>query len=406
MINRFYSGYIGSFKGLRKEVWWLALVTLINRAGSMVVPFLSLYLSSDLGFNLKNVGWVMSVFGLGSVVGAWLGGKLTDKWGFYPVIFWSLFLSGIMFIGLQFIHSFAGFCMGIFFLMIVADAYRPAVYVAINTYSRPENRTRSVTLIRLAINLGFSAGPAAGGLIITLVSYTGLFWADGLTCMAAAVLFINVLDKWQTRKDTDQVQKTGNISPYRDVPYLLFLLIVLLTGAAFLQYFSTMPLYYRNIHSLSEDAIGFLMAINGMLIFLIEMPLIKFFESRLSRYTILIISTSLFAFSFLLLNLTPWNGILVTGMCIMTFGEMLNFPFLNRFALDRSEHGKSGDYMALFTMAFSVAHIIGHNSGMHLVDRYGYRITWYIMIGVLLTAALLIIWLRQILQKEGVGQKI
>ena len=83
----------------------------------MVIPFMSLYLTSDLGFSLKHVGWTMSVFGLGSVIGAWLGGRLTDKIGYYPVVFWSLFLSGFMFISLQFIQSFIGFCIGIFLLI-------------------------------------------------------------------------------------------------------------------------------------------------------------------------------------------------------------------------------------------------------------------------------------------------
>ena len=137
----------------------------------MVIPFMSLYLTSDLGFSLKHVGWTMSVFGLGSVIGAWLGGRLTDKIGYYPVVFWSLFLSGFMFISLQFIQSFIGFCIGIFLLMVVADTLRPAIYVALNAYSKPVNRTRSVTLIRLAINLGFSLGPAAGGIIIATSGY-------------------------------------------------------------------------------------------------------------------------------------------------------------------------------------------------------------------------------------------
>ena len=151
--------YMNSFKGLRKEVWWLALITFINRSGTMVIPFLSLYLTADLGFTKEQTGWIMSAFGLGSLIGSWIGGKLTDRLGYYPVMFFTLTLSGLMFIGLQFIKSFEGFVAGIFFLMVIADGFRPAMYVAIGTYSRPENRTRSVTLIRLAINLGFSAGP-------------------------------------------------------------------------------------------------------------------------------------------------------------------------------------------------------------------------------------------------------
>ncbi|MGB5460907.1 MAG: MFS transporter, partial [Eudoraea sp.] len=97
-----YNSYINSFKGLSKEVWWLSLITLINRAGTMVIPFLSLYLTQDLGFTLENVGIIMSCFGLGSLIGSWLGGKLTDLFGSYQVMLVSLILTGILFITLQY----------------------------------------------------------------------------------------------------------------------------------------------------------------------------------------------------------------------------------------------------------------------------------------------------------------
>ena len=156
-MKKIFHNYINTFRGLSREVWWLSLITLINRAGTMVIPFLSLYLTKNLGFTLSDVGWIMSFFGLGSVVGTWLGGKLTDKIGYYKVMLVSLFLTGVLFVLLQFITTFQGFCAGIFLVMLVADAFRPAMFVALSAYSKPENKTRSVTLIRLAINLGFSA---------------------------------------------------------------------------------------------------------------------------------------------------------------------------------------------------------------------------------------------------------
>lgn len=132
----------------------------------MVVPFLSLYLTKDMGLSLEQVGWIMSSFGAGSVVGSWLGGKLADRLGFYDVMIGALLTSGVAFLVLQYVHGFLPFCVGIFVLLLLSDAFRPAMFVAIRAYAGPESRTRAVTLIRLAINLGFSLGPAVGGLII------------------------------------------------------------------------------------------------------------------------------------------------------------------------------------------------------------------------------------------------
>ena len=100
-MRKLYNNYISTFRGLSVEVWWLSLITFINRSGTMVIPFLSLYLNKSLNISLPDIGWIMSFFGLGSVIGTWLGGKLTDKIGYYKVMLGSLFLTGILFIGIS-----------------------------------------------------------------------------------------------------------------------------------------------------------------------------------------------------------------------------------------------------------------------------------------------------------------
>ena len=378
-MKKLFNNYINTFDGLSKEVWWLSLITLINRAGTMVIPFLSLYLTEDLGFTLSNVGTVMTAFGLGSVLGSWLGGKLTDKIGYYKIMVFSLFISGFMFIGLQYLKTIYTLSLGIFALMIVADMFRPAMFVALSAYSKPENKTRSVTLIRLAINLGFSAGPAIGGLIIVGLGYGGLFWVDGITCIAATFVLINVLNPKKARVQ-DQIKVDNPYSAYKDKPFIIFLFALFLFGFIFLQYFSTMPLYYRSEHHLSELQIGLLLGANGFFIFLLEMPLIKYLENtRFAKTSLILFGAFLTATSFLILNFSSWSGILIFGMFLMTVGEMIAFPFANAFALQQAKKGNQGEYMALYSIAFSFAHIFGHKTGMELVERVGFDNTWYIM---------------------------
>ncbi|HLV38926.1 MFS transporter [Xanthomarina sp.] len=396
-----FNNYINTFKGLSSEVWWLALVTLVNRAGTMVIPFLSLYLTESLHFTLGEVGWVMSAFGLGSVFGAWLGGKLTDKIGYYKVMVRSLLSTGVLFIGLQYLNSFASFCVGIFIIMLVADMFRPAMFVALSAHSKPENKTRSVTLIRLAINLGFSAGPAIGGLIITSISYRGLFIADGLTCILATFLLIKVLNPKKV-KTLDPVINQNPQSAYKDKAFWIFLVAMSLFGIIFLQYFSTMPLYYKDIHKLSEFKIGLLLGLNGFFIFVFEMPLIKWLEhTKYTKPGLMIFGALLTLISFLVLDLTAWVGILVIGMLLMTVGEMIAFPFSNSFALQRAKKGNQGEYMALYTIAFSVAHIFGHNTGLHLVARYGFNITWGVMAILGLICVGLLYYLKRYLKSKN-----
>lgn len=399
-MKTLFKNYLSTFNGLSKEVWWLALITFINRSGTMVIPFLSLYLTDDLEFTFTDVSWIMSAFGFGSVAGTWIGGKLTDSIGYYKVMVRSLLSTGFLFIALQFLNTFTSICIGIFLVMVVADTFRPAMFVAMSVYSKPENKTRSVTLIRLAINLGFSAGPAIGGLIITAFGYGGLFWLDGITCILATLLLIKVLNP-RVAKPVDNIVVENPVSVYKDKPFWIFFIAMFIFGVIFLQYFSTIPLYYKDVHFLNEFEIGLLLGLNGLFIFILEMPLIKWLEqSSFTKIGLMLFGLVLTAISFYVLNLTSWMGILVIGMLFMTVGEMIAFPFSNAFAMDRAKKGNQGEYLSMYVMSFSIAHIFGHNIGLRLIDNLGYNNTWYIMVGLGFIGVLLLMYLKRSIKYE------
>lgn len=399
-MNKLFTNYINTFKGLSTEVWWLSLITLINRAGTMVIPFLSLYLKESLHFSEGNIGWILSFWGLGSFVGTWLGGKLTDSFGYYKVMFMSLMLTGLSFVLLQYITSFEGLCAGIFLVMLVADIFRPAMFVALSAYSKPENKTRSVTLIRLAINLGFSAGPTVGGLIITGMGYQGLFWVDGITCMLAAILLIQVLHPKKARI-LDAIKVEDPVSVYKDSAFWVFFIAMFIFGFTFMQYFSTMPLYYKDIGQLTELEIGLLMGFNGFFIFVFEMPLINWLvNAKKSKIKLVALGLFLLAISFIVLNITNWVGILIIGMLLMTIGEMVAFPFSNSFSLERSKKGNQGEYMAMYAISFSLASIFSHNAGMQMIEKFGYPFTWNFMTVLALIGVATLLILLKILKRE------
>ena len=404
-MYKLYTQYMDNYRGLSREIWLLSLVTFINRAGTMVVLFLSIYLEDEKGFTLPEVGWIMTSFGVGSLAGTWVGGKLTDRIGFYQVITISLFLAGLGFVGLQYLDTFYGLCLGVFTLIFVADAYRPAIFVACDTYSKPANVTRSIALVRLAINLGFIIGPVAGGIIIARINYTALFWIDGITCILAAILiFILLKPKKVREKVVEEVVVKEGVSPYRNKTYMLFFLIMVLNSMTFVLYFSLLPLYYKNAYFLSEDLIGLLLVINAVIIVAAEMPLVGWLERiQMSKVMATFWGIIFLALSFLVLNFSSWVGILVIGMVLMTIGEMIGSPFANALALEMSPKGRKGSYMGLYSMSFSISHIVGHNGGMNMVDSFDWEFTWYAIFGLLMVVALMTLGLgRRIKNKKSI----
>ena len=409
MFKKAIQKYLNNFTGFSREIWILAIITFINRAGTMVLPFLSKYLKEDLGFSYSQVGWIMVSFGFGSMLGSWLGGKLSDKIGFYKVMVFSLFTSGLMFFGLQKITSFEGLMVAIFLIMVVADMFRPAMFVSLAAYAKPENRTRALTLVRLAINLGFAAGPALGGLIIMNIGYEGLFWIDGASCIIAILIFWYLVKEKQKSSylNKDQPGEILTASVFRDGPFWIFLTACLITGILFFQLFTTLPLYHKEQFDLTEFQSGLLLTLNGIVIFLLEMPIVNYIEkNKLNKVKIITIGTFAMAMSILLLLFNIWAGILIIMIIFMTIGEMFAFPFSNSFALSRAPKGHEGRYMAIFTMSYSLAHILSAKTGMTIIDNYGYQANWLFMGTLGIIGALLCYWVMILVKKENQTKKI
>lgn len=383
MFKNAFRKYIDNFRGFRREVWILTLVTFINRAGTMVLPFLSKYLNDDLHFSYEQIGNILVCFGIGSMVGSWLGGKLSDKIGFYKIMVFSLFVSGLMFFGLQYVTSYIGLCIAVFSIMVVADMFRPAMFVSLGAYAKPENRTRALTLVRLAINLGFAAGPALGGLIIMNIGYKGLFWADGATCILAISIFwllVKEKKKPAESKEAKALLEANRESVFKDRPFWIFLFMCVITGVLFFQLFTTIPLYHKKQFDLNELQTGLLLTLNGILIFFMEMPVVSYIErNKLNKVKVVTIGCLLMTISLFLLLINFWAGILIIMMLFMTVAEMFAFPFSNSFAMSRAPKGHEGRYMAIFTMSFSAAHILSAKIGMGVVAAYGYQMNWLFM---------------------------
>jgi predicted MFS family arabinose efflux permease len=402
MLKTAFSRYINSFRGFRREIWILTLITFINRAGTMVLPFLSKYLKEDLEFSYGEVGWIMVCFGLGSMLGSYLGGKLSDSIGFYKVMVFSLFVSGLMFFALQFITSFAGLCIAMFVIMTVADMFRPAMFVSLGAYAKPENRTRALTLVRLAVNLGFAAGPALGGLIIMNIGYNGLFWVDGASCIIAISIFwLLVKEKKKAADKNTFVDDLPVKSVYKDRPFWVFLIVSFITAMIFFQLFTTLPLYHQEQYDLTEFQTGLLMTLNGFLIFLLEMPIVNYFDrKKVNKIKIVLFGSLCMAMSFYVLLYNVWAGVLLINILFLTFGEMFAFPFSNAFALSRAPRGQEGRYMAFYTMSFSLAHIMSSKTGMEVIDYYGYQINWMVMGTLGLIAVGCSIWVMKMVREE------
>lgn len=392
--------YLDNFKDFPKEIWILTLITFINRAGTMVIPFLSKYMKENLQFTYSEIGWVMVFFGIGSIIGTWLSGKLSDKIGFYKVMVFSLFASGIVFILLQYATTFEELCIGILVLTSIADMFRPAMLVCLKTFTEKEDRARAYSLTRAAINLGFLFGPVLGGLIIMQLGYEYIFYVDGVTCILAIIVFMIFVKEKKIPVKLHKLDKPKvKVSVMKDRPFMLHLIICLITGILFFQIFTTLPLYHKERFDMTEFDSGLLLSLNGLLILLFELPIVNYVSrKKINNHKVISLGLLLMGTSFLLL-LLPFEAVLIPMMFFMTCGVMLTFPFANSFAMDRS-HRQEGKYMAAFTMSYSFAHILSAKTGMEIIHNFDYESNWLFMAGLGIAGTVLVFLLSKMVEKE------
>ena len=377
--------YKRAYGGLSKGTWWLSLVMLVNRSGTMVVPFMTMYLTQHYGFSIEKAGFVMSLFGLGAIVGSLVGGKLVDTVGYYYVQLFALIFGGIMFIILGQVHSYTGICICTFILAVLNESFRPANTVAIAHYSKEENRTRSYSLNRLAVNLGWAAGGALGGIIASF-NYNWLFWVDGITNILGAILLYLTLSPTRNAETEARTKekKAATISVYKDNIYLYFVVLVFLFSLCFFQLFTTIPVFFKEEFHLSVLFIGIIMAINGLIIALFEMIIIFSLEGRRPSLHYIAFGVLLVAAAFVLLNFPAGNYSLIAllSMLLLTFGEIFAMPFMNAYWISRTLQSNRGQYAALYSVAWAGAQTIGPYAGSLVAGHYGYKTLWFMIGGV------------------------
>lgn len=355
----------------------------------MVIPFMTMYATQKLHYSIVQAGFLMALFGAGSIVGAYFGGRMTDKIGFYAIQLIALFGGGIMFIVLGYLESYAALCLGSFSLSVINESFRPANSSAIAYYSKPENRVRSYSLNRLSINLGWAFGGAIGGFLAGH-NYHLLFWVDGLTNIAAGIFLMSVLPvpiglKAFVAKNK-QISNKGD-SAYKDKSYLTFIIYTVLFAFCFFQMFTILPVYLKTQLQLTEQSIGLLMAINGMIIAVVEMVLVYTLEARKKPLLYMRIGVWMVAISYGLYNILSGHFLVaLTCMLIITIGEMLAMPFMNSYWTGRSSEHNRGQYAALYTMAWGTAQIAAPSIGGFVADRFGYPTLWWAVFVVAIIA--------------------
>ncbi|CAH0270283.1 MULTISPECIES: MFS transporter [unclassified Pedobacter] len=387
MFKLIFNTYKTSFSGLSRETWLLSIVMMFNRCGSMAVPFMGLYVTQSLHRSEMDAGLIITLFGVGSILGSATGGKLTDMIGFRPVQILSSIVGGLLFILFSTITHFYSLCILTVVISFFSEAFRPANFTAVAHYAAEGTITRSYSLNRLAVNIGWSVGISLAG-IIASINYKLLFIVEGGVSIIVGLLILSFLPQVKDfiKKAKENASNMVILKPWEDTFFVKFILLTtVFITCAFLM-FRVVPVFFKEQWHIDEFQIGIIIGINGAVIALFEMIMINKIEAKRSPMFFIIVGAVLFAVSYIILSAPVSFHIAAAILTIVVFtcGEMLTLPFINTIVISRSNEHNRGLYAAGYTLSWSCAQVFGPYFGFLIAKNFGYNWLWIGLAAMLL----------------------
>ncbi|GGP14860.1 MFS transporter [Nonomuraea glycinis] len=375
-----------SFGGLPRPFWALWGGTLVNRLGTMVMPFTGVYLTQARGLSIAAAGLVMALFGAGSLVSQLLAGVLADRIGRRATLSGGMLATAAAMLALGYSTTLPAILASMFLLGLVADAYRPASNALVADLISPQERPRAYGLLFWAINLGYSVGMTAGGWLAQ-AGFLWLFWVDAVSCVAFAVLV------WRAVPETRPMGKSeagGFGVVLRDRVMVGFTLVILGNALLYSQTFTTLPMAMTEGVGLTTAQFGLAMALNGVLIVIVQ-PLASGWLGRRDPVRTLALGIAVMSAGFALTAFVTTTFWLAVTIAVWTAGEVVTAGIAGTILARLAPPHLRGRYSGLFGFSWSVAAVLAPLLGGGLLELGGPRALWFTTggIGLVATAGML-----------------
>lgn len=348
-----------NLRGLPREVWILFFGAFVNRFGTFVLPFITLYLTHR-GYSAPQAGLGLAAYGLGAIGAQGVGGLLADRLGRRTTIAIAMIGGAALTLSLIWVRGLGDIIAVVLLLGFVAELYRPASSALISDLVAPEARVAAFSAYRLCLNIGWAFGLALGG-ILAAHSYDWLFIGDAATSLAFGAVALVALPHG-TRTSRREERRRGHASAgshmAADRGFLLFLGAVFLTAAVYMQNASTFALFVTDHLHYSTKVYGFLQAGNGVLVVLLELPISAWTQHRVRTHMIALGALTVGGGFAILAFVGALPGLMLM-VVVWTLGEIIESPATSAFVADRAPEHARGRYQGALGMMYASAAVAG-----------------------------------------------
>ncbi|MEU8793223.1 MFS transporter [Streptomyces sp. NPDC048643] len=360
--------------GLPREFWWLWTSTLINRLGAFVATFMALYLTLDRGYSASYAGLVASLHGLGGVVSSLVAGVMTDRFGRRPTLLVAQVSTAGSVALLGFMQDPVAIAAVAFLVGMASNASRPAVQAMMADIVRPEDRVRAFSLNYWAVNLGFAVSSIGAGFIAEFSYLAGFLIEAGMTLVCAFVVFAKLPESKPVQVAKETAPAVGLGTVLRDGRFMSVVGLSFLVALVFQQGSVGLPVAMGEAGFTPADY-GTAMAVNGVMIVVLQIPVTRLIEHRDPR-RLLVVSSILAGYGFGLTAFAGSVGVYTLTVCVWTLAEIVNAPTQTGLVVRLSPvHGR-GRYQGMYTLSWALASLVAPVMSGLVIDRFGAAYLW------------------------------
>jgi MFS family permease len=393
-IRRVYDEY-------PRQFWVLILGVFIDRlGGALIFPFLTLYITKKFNVGMTEVGLTFALFAVANVVGSMLGGALTDRFGRKGMLIIGLLISGLSSLAMGLAGTFEFFFGVVIFVGMLANIGGPAQQAMVADLLPEEKRAEGFGILRVVVNLAVAIGPAIGGLVATS-SYLLLFISDAVSSTITAAIVTLAIRETRPVPREGQTEETitqtfaGYRDVLRDLMFVFFIGACMLMAMVYMQMNTTLAVYLRDVHGVTERGFGYILSLNAAMVVLFQFPITRWIR-RYQPLLVMAAGTLLYAVGFGLYGLVSAYSLFLLAMVIITIGEMFVSPTSQALVAQLAPEDMRGRYMAIFGFSWVVPSIVGPLLAGLVMDNANPHWVWYGagLVGLAATGAFVLLRLR------------
>jgi len=377
------------FKNFRNTVneypskfWVLVGATFIDRlGGTMIFPFFALYITSKFNVGMTEAGVLFAIFSVSGFAGNMVGGALVDKFGRRSMLLFGLVFSAMSSLTMGFVGTLSAFYVLAIFVGLLSDVAGPAQGAMVADLLPEKQRADGYGILRVAANITWIIGPVVGGILATK-SYLLLFILDAVSSLITAAIVYRMIPETMPETAADKPPESilqtmkGYAIVAADRLFVAFMLVSMLMTLAYLQLYSTLSVYLRDVHGLQAQDYGILMSINASTVVILQFAITRRIKSK-PPMLMLLLGSLLYMVGFTMYGLVATYLMFVIAMLFITFGEMVVMPIGQAIVANLAPEDMRGRYMAFFGLSWTIPSAIGPWAAGIIMDNFNPNWVWY-----------------------------